>query len=99
MRKGGAFGQKALSSPFSLPAEQGRRAWAPAAVLAGGPGHGGGRGHGGKREGGSWGRFPPSISGKEARREGSHGGGRQQAAAAVVASLRGSTAAKEKGGK
>ena len=46
MRKGGAFGQKALSSPFSLPTEQGRRAWAPAAVLAGGPGHGGGRGHG-----------------------------------------------------
>jgi len=44
-------------------------------------GHGGGRGHGGKREGGSWGRLPPSISGKKARREGSHGGGRQQARA------------------
>ena len=96
MRKGGAFGQKAFSSPFFLPVEQGRRAWAPAAVLAGGPGHGGGRGHGGKREGGSWGRLPPSISGKKVCKEGSHGGGRQQAAAAVVAPLRGSTVAKER---
>ena len=49
MRRG-AFGQKALSSPFLLPAEQRRRAWAPAAVLAGGPGHGDGRVHGGKRK-------------------------------------------------
>jgi len=64
MRTGGAFGQKALSSPFSLPVEQGRHAWAPAAVLAGGPGHGGGRGHGGKREGGSWGRLPPRFQGR-----------------------------------
>ena len=90
--KGRGFWAK--SPFFSL--LQGRRAWAPVAALAGSPGHGGGRGHGTKREGGSWGRLPPSISGKKARREGSHGGGRQQAAAAVVAPLRGSTAAKER---
>ena len=95
MRRG-AFGQKTLYSPFLLPAEQKRRAWAPAAVLAGGPGHGSGRGHGGKREGGSWGRLPPQFQGRRPRREGSHGGGRQQAAAAVVLPLRGSTAAKER---
>ena len=50
----------------------------------------------GKERGRLVGSTPPSISGKKARREGSHGGGRQQAAAAVVAQLRGSTAAKEK---
>jgi len=48
MRKGGAFGQKALSFPFLFPAEQGRRSQG-----AGGPGHGGGPGQG-KRKAGPW---------------------------------------------
>ena len=58
------MGKYALSSPFLPPAEQGRRAWATAVVFAGGPGHGDGRDHGEQREGGLWGRLPPSISGK-----------------------------------
>ena len=73
-----------------------REGGSPAVAWAGGSGRDGGHGVGGKREEGSWGRFPPSISGKEAHRERSHGSGRQQATAAVVAPLRGSTAAKEK---
>ena len=67
------MGKYALSSPFLPPAEQGRRAWAPAAVFAGGPGHGDGRDHGEQREGGLWGRLPPSISVKGPARGGSHG--------------------------
>ena len=54
-RREGGLGKYALSSPFLPPAEQGRRAWAPAAVFAGGLGHGDGRDHGEQREGGLWG--------------------------------------------
>ena len=49
----------------------------PAVALAGSLGLGGGREEGERREGGSMGRFPPSILGKEARRAGIHGGGGQ----------------------
>jgi len=54
-------------------------------------------GSGGKEGGRPLGSIPPSISGKEACREGSHGGGQQQTTAAVVAPLRGSTAARSWG--
>ena len=54
-------------------------------------------GSGGKEGGRPVGSIPPSISGKEACRDGSHGGGQQQTAAAVVAPLRGSTAARSWG--
>ena len=73
--KGGAFWQ---NNPFfspSLPAEQGRRARAPAAAPAGGLDHGGGREEG-ERDREVRGSDPPSISGKGARKEGCHGGGR-----------------------
>ena len=50
----------------------------------------------GKDRGRLVGSIPPSISGKEARREECNGGRRQQAAAAVVAPLRVLMATKEK---
>ena len=62
--------------------EEGGR-WAPAAALAGGPGHGGGRGQRGKREGAMGSRFPSPISEERPRREGRNGHGRGSRAAAM----------------
>ena len=79
------MGKNACPLPLPLSGKQGRGRWAPAAALAGGPGHGGSRGQGGKREGAMGSRFPSPISEERARREGRGSHGRGGQAAAVVA--------------
>ena len=90
------MGKIALSSSSSLPAEQGRRAWAPAVALAGGLGHGA-AGTRGERERGPRGIDSPLIR-EEAARGGvatAVGGGRRSAF--VVAALWGAAATGDRG--
>ena len=98
MRKGGAFGQKALSFPFLIPAEQGRRSQGAGAGLRRRPRAWRRPGSGGK---GRWahGRSNPllnSSGGGPWRWR--HGGGRRRATASLGAAPR-SAAASGKWGK
>jgi len=61
-REGRGFWEKCpFHLPPPVPVKQGRGTWAPAAALAGGPGHDSGREEGGKGESDTGDRFPSSI--------------------------------------
>ena len=81
MRKGGAFGQKALSFPFSFPKSREGAPGASAAALAGDPRHGGGSGPGEKGEGPLGDPIPLPICAEVTHGEVptvAHGGGRRR---------------------